>query len=207
MYDNIYKETIVEAHNSEPGHCWFCIAHIHVSFLEAQIFKMNHFIKQIRPSRVSYSLFPLNSIHLTVRDPIFKVFGRPHKQLLSQRSWERSMTKSGFDFYDGPIVISGISGRFPMSSNMEELKKNLFDGLEMTSSAAERWRGELQPARFGFLDCLDQFDTSFFNMTPRLAHQVDPQLRLLLEVVFEAILDAGKPKRVERPFALIYPQF
>ena len=83
-----------------------------------------------------------------------------------------------------------------MSENMEEFKKNLFAGLEMTTNSSQRWKGEKQPDRCGFLRRLDQFDTGFFNMPPRLANQVDPQLRLLLEVTLEAMLDAGKPRRV-----------
>ena len=81
-----------------------------------------------------------------------------------------------------------------MSVNMEEFKDNLYAGLEMTSSVAKRWQSENYPERFGFLTCLDRFDASFFNMTPQLAHQADPQVRLLLEVTFEAMLDAGKSK-------------
>ena len=79
-----------------------------------------------------------------------------------------------------------------MSSNMEEFRSNLFDGVEMTSSRTKRWKDEMLPDRFGFLDCLDQFDAGFFNLTPQWAQQADPQLCLLLEVTFEAIVDAGK---------------
>ena len=79
-----------------------------------------------------------------------------------------------------------------MSANMEEFKDNLYAGLEMTSSVGQRWQSENYPQRFGFLACLDRFDANFFKMTPQLAHQADPQVRLLLEVTFEAMLDAGK---------------
>ena len=58
--------------------------------------------------------------------------------------------------YNGPIVISGISGRFPMSANMEEFKDNLYGGLEMTSNVAKPQQSENYPERFGFLTCRDQ---------------------------------------------------
>lgn len=37
-----------------------------------------------------------------------------------------------------------------------------------------------------------KFDASFFGVHPKQAHTMDPQLRLLLEVSYEAILDGGK---------------
>ena len=77
-----------------------------------------------------------------------------------------------------------------MSANMEEFKNNLFNRVEMTSDV-KRWHNEVHPERFGFLNCLDQFDANFFNMTPRQADQIDPQMRLLMEVTFEAMVDAG----------------
>lgn len=37
------------------------------------------------------------------------------------------------------IVISGISGRFPESANMEEFKKNLMEGIDMVTDDERRW--------------------------------------------------------------------
>ena len=74
---------------------------------------------------------------------------------------------------------------------MAEFQSNLFKGVDMTSEAQARWDNEEGPARFGFLDCLDKFEASFFNLTPRQAHQLDPQTRLLMETSFEAIVDSG----------------
>ena len=93
--------------------------------------------------------------------------------------------------YDGSIVISGISGRFPSASNNKELIQKLLNGEELTSETSTRYPSELLPARFGFLNCLDKFDANFFGLTPRQAHQLDPQMRLLMEAAFEAIIDAG----------------
>jgi acyl transferase domain-containing protein len=44
----------------------------------------------------------------------------------------------------------------------------------------------------GFVDGIDQFDAGFFGITPREAAQMDPQQRMLLEVGYEAIEDAGE---------------
>lgn len=48
------------------------------------------------------------------------------------------------------------------------------------------------PKRNGKLKDISKFDASFFGVHPKQAHTMDPQLRLLLEVSYEAILDGGK---------------
>ena len=40
---------------------------------------------------------------------------------------------------------------------------------------------------------MDRFDADFFGISPREAIRVDPQHRLLLEVAWEALEDAGLP--------------
>lgn len=53
------------------------------------------------------------------------------------------------------------------------------------------WDGMV--TRGGYLDKPFDFDARFFDMSPREARTVDPQHRLLLEVVWEAFEDAGLP--------------
>jgi fatty acid synthase, animal type len=48
------------------------------------------------------------------------------------------------------------------------------------------------PRRHGKLKDLRKFDAGFFGVPAEQANKMDPQLRLLLEVATEAILDAGK---------------
>lgn len=47
------------------------------------------------------------------------------------------------------------------------------------------------PRRSGKLKDLSKFDATFFGVHAKQAHTMDPQLRLLLEVAYEAIVDAG----------------
>jgi len=47
------------------------------------------------------------------------------------------------------------------------------------------------PKRCGKLTDLTKFDNSFFGVHPKQADCMDPQLRMLLEVTYEAIHDAG----------------
>lgn len=55
------------------------------------------------------------------------------------------------------------------------------------------------PRRSGKLKDLSKFDASFFGVHPKQAHTMDPQLRLLLEVTYEAILDGGGSPRACGP--------
>lgn len=37
------------------------------------------------------------------------------------------------------VVISGMSGRFPRSANIQEFSKNLFDGVDMMTGGNDRF--------------------------------------------------------------------
>jgi fatty acid synthase len=47
------------------------------------------------------------------------------------------------------------------------------------------------PKRHGKLKNLKKFDAQFFGVTPKQANFMDPQVRILLEVSYEAMIDAG----------------
>ena len=46
-------------------------------------------------------------------------------------------------------------------------------------------------SRMGKLKEIDKLDTAFFNIVPKVADEVDPAGRILLETTYEAICDAG----------------
>ncbi|XP_074599362.1 fatty acid synthase-like [Brevipalpus obovatus] len=91
------------------------------------------------------------------------------------------------------VVISGMSGRFPKSENIQEFTQNLFSGVDMTSSGNDRFPAGKHgyPENSGTIENLGKFDAGFFGIPEKDAHFMDPQLRKLLEVSFEAIVDAG----------------
>ncbi|XP_052513198.1 fatty acid synthase [Budorcas taxicolor] len=91
------------------------------------------------------------------------------------------------------VVIAGMSGKLPESENLEEFWANLIGGVDMVTDDDRRWKAGLYglPRRSGKLKDLSRFDASFFGVHPKQAHNMDPQLRLLLEVTYEAIVDAG----------------
>jgi len=47
------------------------------------------------------------------------------------------------------------------------------------------------PERMGKLKDLVHFDATFFGVHAKQAHVMDPQLRILLELTHEALIDAG----------------
>uniref|UniRef100_A0A3Q4I571 Fatty acid synthase n=1 Tax=Neolamprologus brichardi TaxID=32507 RepID=A0A3Q4I571_NEOBR len=47
------------------------------------------------------------------------------------------------------------------------------------------------PKRNGKLKDISHFDAAFFGVHPKQANSMDPQLRLMLEIAYEAIVDAG----------------
>ncbi|NWU98405.1 FAS synthase, partial [Upupa epops] len=91
------------------------------------------------------------------------------------------------------VVIAGIAGRLPESENLEEFWENLFNGIDMVTEDDRRWKPGMYglPKRNGKLKNISKFDASFFGVHPKQANTMDPQIRLLLEVCYEAVLDGG----------------
>ena len=104
------------------------------------------------------------------------------------------------------IAIVGIGCRFPgRSDNADALWKMLMQGTDaVTEVIPERWSAEqfFHPQRgmigksvtrwAGQIDDIDRFDCHFFGISPREASLMDPQQRMLLEVCWEALEDAGQ---------------
>lgn len=97
------------------------------------------------------------------------------------------------------IVISGFSARLPESSNIEEFKKNLYNGVDMVNDEPRRWPKGIYgvPHRLGKIKNkdLESFDHQFFGVEDNQAEYMDPQLRALLELTHEALIDAGRHGR------------
>uniref|UniRef100_A0A8C0FTU5 Fatty acid synthase n=1 Tax=Bubo bubo TaxID=30461 RepID=A0A8C0FTU5_BUBBB len=91
------------------------------------------------------------------------------------------------------VVIAGIAGKLPESENLQEFWENLLNGVDMVTEDDRRWKPGIYglPKRNGKLKEIGKFDASFFGVHPKQAHTMDPQLRMLLEVSYEAILDGG----------------
>ncbi|MFD6797116.1 type I polyketide synthase [Streptomyces cyaneofuscatus] len=104
---------------------------------------------------------------------------------------------------DDPVVIVSMACRLPDGIDTPEAFWDLLaDGREASSPFPQRWDGwdldtieEAERAatgrRFerkgGFVRDVEDFDAAFFGLSPREALSLDPQQRLVLEVVWEAI--------------------
>ncbi|HKX29431.1 MAG TPA: beta-ketoacyl synthase N-terminal-like domain-containing protein, partial [Blastocatellia bacterium] len=107
------------------------------------------------------------------------------------------------------VAIVGMGGRFPQARGLGEFWENLINGKSaITEVPAHRWSSAAdarmlddlgQPRKFwgGFIDDADCFDAAFFKISPREAELMDPQQRILLEVVWHTLEDARvKPSAV-----------
>lgn len=106
-----------------------------------------------------------------------------------------------------PIAIIGIGCRFPGADHVEAFWRLLRDGVDaITEVPPARWSlddfydpnpetpGKTDTRWGGFLKDVDKFDPSFFRINADEARRMDPQHRLLLEVVWEALEDAGQTR-------------
>lgn len=92
------------------------------------------------------------------------------------------------------ICIIGYSLRLPESDNATEFHENLINKVNMVTKDERRWPAGYNdtPEYFGKLkQSLDYFDHVFFGIHGKQAERLDPQLRLLLETSFEALMNAG----------------
>ncbi|UXA07681.1 SDR family NAD(P)-dependent oxidoreductase [Mycobacterium sp. SMC-2] len=111
---------------------------------------------------------------------------------------------------DEPIAIIGIGCRFPGADGPAAFWQLLADGVDAISEIPpDRWDadafydadpsapGTSVTRRAGFVPGIDKFDFAFFGISPRESAQMDPQQRLVLEVAWEALEDAGQvPERL-----------
>ncbi|MFG2268323.1 SDR family NAD(P)-dependent oxidoreductase [Streptomyces chartreusis] len=95
------------------------------------------------------------------------------------------------------IAVVGLSCRLPGAGNPEEFWELLSTGTSAITPVPEgRWKTAPEDTgpglrHGGFLDRVDTFDAGFFGIAPREARVMDPQQRLVLELAWEALENAG----------------
>jgi amino acid adenylation domain-containing protein len=99
-----------------------------------------------------------------------------------------------------PVAIIGMAGRFPGAASIDALWNNLRDGVDSVVTftaeelahvpSAERTDPSYVGVR-GVLADADRFDAAFFGVTPAEAAALDPQQRILLELAWNALENAG----------------
>ena len=105
------------------------------------------------------------------------------------------------------IAIVGMGCRFPGGANLPEIFwENLVAGIDaITPVPSDRWDndafcdpktagpGDMGMRWGGFVGDAGLFDAGFFGISPKEAIRMDPQQRMLLEVAWECLEDAGIP--------------
>ena len=102
---------------------------------------------------------------------------------------------------DHRIAVIGMACRFPGADTLEAFWSNLrsgresitFFGPDPSEQGGDAASATGTVAARGLLSGVDQFDAPLFRLTPRQAQMLDPQQRVWLECVHQAMEDAGLP--------------
>ena len=115
-----------------------------------------------------------------------------------QRNWFQTKHKAS---HPDSIAIIGMSGRFVKSKTVDQLWEHLAAGNDLIEKVTRWDLSEYYPDPQdndrpycndgGFLDDIDKFDPSFFNISGIEANFMDPQQRIFLEEAWNALEDAG----------------
>ena len=101
------------------------------------------------------------------------------------------------------IAVIGLAGRFPGAADVRELWEAFLTGRDLVGEVpGGRWdhsryldaqgaAGTTECPAGGFVDDVSRFDAAFFGIPHAEAEAMDPQLRLLLEVLYETAEDAA----------------
>ncbi|WP_068774945.1 non-ribosomal peptide synthetase [Paenibacillus sp. FJAT-26967] len=122
-----------------------------------------------------------------------------------RRDMEEAEPGSADQSTNGDIAIIGMSGKFPQADTLEQFWTNVSSGADNIRPYNDKRRKDaesfishlnlegrnIQFAEGGYLDEVDQFDYSFFKLTPREASLMDPNQRLFLQTAWTTIEDAG----------------
>ncbi|MET8978879.1 SDR family NAD(P)-dependent oxidoreductase [Streptomyces sp. NPDC004539] len=145
--------------------------------------------------------------------PVTVVFDQPTPQALARHLLDE-LLGTGQEFTpvpvlagraDEPVAILGMSCRFPGGSTTpDRFWDHLLSATDPVAEVpADRWDaadfydpvpgtpGKAYTQQGAFLDTISGWDAGFFGYTPREALRLDPQHRLLMEMVWEAVENAG----------------
>ncbi|MEH1949613.1 MAG: beta-ketoacyl synthase N-terminal-like domain-containing protein [Nostoc sp.] len=102
------------------------------------------------------------------------------------------------------IAVIGIGCRFPGANDYEQFWLNLEQGVNSISEIPpQRWdvqkyyspnpqeRNKTISKWSGLIEASDEFDAQFFGISPREAKMTEPQQRLMLELSWSCLEDAG----------------
>ena len=117
----------------------------------------------------------------------------------------RPQAEAALPRHDVPIALVGMAFRFPRAiSSRETFWRLLVEGATaITEIPPDRWdaaryydpdvraKGKMHTKWGGFVEDVARFDAELFGISPKEAESMDPQQRMLLELSWEALEDAG----------------
>lgn len=95
------------------------------------------------------------------------------------------------------IAIIGMAARLPEADTIKAFRRNLVTGKDSIRdlSLARKSNSTIAPdkeyQKVGFIEDIHSFDPAFFGISMTEAIHMAPQQRMLMEVVYEALEDAG----------------
>lgn len=102
------------------------------------------------------------------------------------------------------IAIIGMSGRFPGADSVEDFWNIIEHGINLTTAfprdrcagmdaykAAKKIKGEY--LKGAYLHDIDKFDHKLYHLSKREASTMSPTQRIMLDVMYDALIDAGYP--------------
>ncbi|HTS44297.1 MAG TPA: amino acid adenylation domain-containing protein [Puia sp.] len=105
------------------------------------------------------------------------------------------------DSHGRDIAVIAMAGRFPGANTIDDFWTLLREGRETVSFFSKEELDPYVPAAVkndpdyvrarGILDDTGKFDPSFFGINPKMAALMDPQQRIFLEIVWEALEKGG----------------
>lgn len=103
------------------------------------------------------------------------------------------------------IAIIGMAGRFPESETLEEFWNHLMEGKDLISRNQKiiEKNGYARVGAYGKVKDQYGFDAEFFKMNEKEAIETDPQERMLLQLVYEALENAAVVVQGENRIGII----
>ncbi|MFB8795997.1 MAG: SDR family NAD(P)-dependent oxidoreductase [Microcoleus sp.] len=145
---------------------------------------------------------PMSATDTAMKEPMSSILDTSKKVEGKDHYKPSEVIASGEDL----IAIIGMACRFPGGANSnEEYWSILCEGIDTISEVPKtRWdidryydprqgkKGKILTKCGGFLNQpIQEFDAEFFRIAPKEATYMDPQQRILLEVTWEALENAG----------------
>ena len=156
---------------------------------EIREYLLSNFQEQLLiTARKATPTFDLNSLNLDLFKPLHSFHN--HKFYRDQQKLSDSSVN---------ISMIGMAGIFPQADSIAEFWNNVSAGQATLSVLSDKRRRlmalddqDIGVNKIGgYLEDIEYFDHNFFKVSHKEANKLDPQLRKLIEVVWQAISDAG----------------